>query len=254
MVNNCLKLVTTSLMGIVGLGIGLLGGSQVAKAVDLAKGFDYFITFGDGTSSIVLPNIGIVDLIGTPFDPAISQADTKLERLEDCTFIEGSCTVPLIIHELNLQSVNTVDLSPYGLEPSVVLIRLYGAQVPGYITINESPKTWYANLPIIAYAELPDDTIIEVPGFGPLIFYATADEGELIGSGTYTTLDSFDALGIFTGPLITDPSLSAPHPQEIHAMTPLDITSTSVPESSTIMPLAILGLIGLWSLKDNNSI
>lgn len=244
------QLVTRSLIGAVGLSaIALLGVSQSAKAVDMAKGFDYFLTPGNGTSSIVLPNIGIVSLVGTPFEPEVSLADTKLERLEDCTFVAGSCTVPLLIHELNLQSTEVVDLSPYGLAPSIVLIRLFGPQEIGYIAINQSNKTWEADLPVVADARLADNTQIVVPGYGPLIFVGTAAGYELVGDGTYTSLEPFDAKGVFYGPIITDPSLLEPRPQEIHLTVPLDINATSVPEPSAIIPLALLGLAGLWQLK-----
>lgn len=76
------KLVSHSLIKAAGLGVSTLAVLvilQVAKAADRVKGFDYFLTPGDGTSSIVLPNIGIVPLVGTPFAPAASLADTKLE-------------------------------------------------------------------------------------------------------------------------------------------------------------------------------
>jgi len=246
------KYINSSLIGSISLTMSLFGIPQMARAVDMIKGFDYFQTFGDGASAIVLPSIGIVPLIGTPFDPVTSIADTKLERLEDCTFINDSCTVPLLIHELNLQSTTTVDLSPYGLSPSVVLIRLLGTQQPGFITINQSTKTWTADLPITAYAELPDDTTLVIPGYGPLIFYATANQGELLGSGTYTTLDKFDAKGLFTGPLINDISLSAPHPQEMHAMTPIALGAASVPEPSPVISLTLLGLLGVWKSKKSS--
>lgn len=251
-----LSLQKLAVAGAVGLGvnaIALLGLPQIAQAADMVKGFDYFITLGDGTSSIVLPYIGIVPLVGTPFDPAESIADTEIERLEDCTFVNGTCTVPLKIHELNLQSTVTVDLTPYGLEPSVVRIRLLGPQETGYITINETTKKWWANLPVTAAAELPDDTIIVLPGYGPLIFYATAASEQLTGTGTYTSLETFDAKGIFTGPYITDPSLSEPHPQEIHSMIPITIAA-AVPEPSTVVPLSLLGLVGLWQLKSKISL
>jgi hypothetical protein len=252
------KLVNYSLIGAVGISVStlaVLGIPQAAKAVDMAKGFDYFLTLGDGTSSIVLPNIGIVPLVGTPFSPATSLADTKLERLEDCTFVDGSCTVPLLIHELNLESAVTVDLSPYGLEPSVVRIRLLGPQEVGYITIDQTTNTWKANLPVTAYAELPDDTPIVVPGYGPLVFYATAASEQLIGTGTYTSLEPFDAKGIFIGPFVTDPSLPEPYPQETHAMIPLaPPASTAVPEPSAVVSLALLSLIGLWGLQKKTSL
>ncbi|MDY6785179.1 MAG: hypothetical protein SW833_21980 [Cyanobacteriota bacterium] len=242
---NFLDSTKLAVVGTVGLSaIAVLGVSQSAKAVDLKKGIDQFITFGNGQSSIVLPNIGIVPLVGTPVNPQLSPADTVLERLEDCTFVDGSCTVPLIIHELNLQSVNPVDLSPYGLETSTVLIRLNGYQETGYITINEEPKTWRANLPVNAIALFPDYTPIVVPGIGPLEFYATAAGEELIGDGTYTSTQRFDAAGIFVGPFVTDPSLSAPQPQEIHEVTPI-----STPEPSAVIPLGLVGLLGLWRAK-----
>ncbi|MEQ9237414.1 hypothetical protein [Coleofasciculus sp. E2-BRE-01] len=247
---------TASVLGVVGLSaLATLSVPQSAKAVDLEKGFDQFLTFGDGGSSIVLPEIGIVPLVGTPVYPELSLSDTTLERLEDCTFVEGSCTVPLLIHELNLQSVDPVDLSPYGFDPSIVLIRLEGEQETGYITINQSSQTWRANLPVEAIALFPDGTPIVVPGFGPLEFYATAESEQLIGTGTFTTLEPFDAMGIFTGPFITDPSLSEPHPQEIHEVYPLPpfTVSKSVPEPSAVVPLALFGLAGLWGLKQKAS-
>jgi len=251
---NCVSH-TTTLLGIAGLSaIAVLGVPQSAKAADLVKGFDQFITFGNGNSSIVLPNIGIVPLVGTPVNPLLSSADTILERLEDCTFVDGSCTVPLIIHELNLQSVDPVDLSPYGLGTSTVLIRLEGEQETGYITINQSPKTWRANLPVEAIALFPDGTPIVVPGFGPLEFYATAESEQLIGTGTYTSTKQFDAKGTFIGPFITDPSLSSPHPQEIHEVIPLAPNAASVPEPSATVSLALLGLAGLRGLKKKTSL
>ncbi|NEO55724.1 MAG: PEP-CTERM sorting domain-containing protein [Okeania sp. SIO3B5] len=246
------KFVSRSLIGAVGLSasaIAFLGSPNTAKAADLDKGFDYFLTFGDGTSSIILPGIGIVDLVGTPFDPELSEADTKLERLEDCTFVDDTCTVPLLIHELNLQSTEVVDLSPYGLDPSVVLIRLYGPQETGYITIDQSTNSWWANLPVVADARLPDNTQIVAPDYGPLVFVGTAEGAELVGSGTYTNLDPFDAEGVFFGPIIEDSSLDKPYYQEVHAMTPLAPPVTSVPEPSSIIPLGFLGLAGLSKLK-----
>lgn len=244
--------VSRSLIGAVGLSasaIAFVGSPQSAKAADMDKGFDYFLTFGDGTSSIILPGIGIVDLVGTPFYPDLSEADTKLERLEDCTFVDDVCTIPLLIHELNLQSTEVVDLSPYGLDPSIVLIRLFGPQEMGYITIDQSTKSWWANLPVVADARLPDDTQIVAPDYGPLIFVGTAAGAELVGSGTYTSLDPFDAEGVFYGPMIEDSSLDEPYYQEVHAMTPLAPPLTSTPEPSAIIPLGFLGIAGLRKLK-----
>ncbi|MGK7887580.1 MAG: PEP-CTERM sorting domain-containing protein [Crocosphaera sp.] len=105
------KFVTRSLIGAVGLSaIAVLGVAESVKAADVNLGTDYLYTPGGGITFLDFNGeggLGLVPFEGMPIDDTkIGFTDTIVQRQEDCTFVNGSCTVDIEMTDLKLMSLD----------------------------------------------------------------------------------------------------------------------------------------------------
>ncbi len=131
---NLLNSAKLAVLGTVGLSaIGFLGMPGSANAASIGRGSDYLQT-PTGFSFFNFPGIGAVNLQGLPVGPG--NTDTIIQRKADCILpgVGSSCTIPIELTLLSMESVNPVNIGGSFFDVDVSLTP--ATQSTGTMTIN----------------------------------------------------------------------------------------------------------------------
>ena len=127
-----------------------LGVGHNVSADPIGPGFDLFAT-QPGTFAVI-PGIGMVAFMGGPPIVLETNVDTIVQRLQGVNPfpVGGMATIPIVLRELSLQSVNPVNI---GGTLFNILVTELPAQTSGTMTIfhtNVNGGTYNSTLPIDA--------------------------------------------------------------------------------------------------------
>ena len=264
---NSSKLISRSLIGAVGLSasaIALFGATEAAKAQlipDILAGTDYLYTPANGQTFYDFgDDIGQVAFKGIP--TFAGGTDTVVERLNDCVFDMGMCEVDYIIRDLNLMSIDPVEIPDVGAYNVFVMLDPNQMQDSGVMKIlddgtytsDDWPVKWKATFePIDNAQSIPDVTGTNFFDSVAMWSHEPLPGTPLVrGEDEDREANCHDPQGPGCDPrdfFITKPVLHTSD-TELHEVVPI----LSVPEPSATVPLALFGLAGIWGVKKKQSL
>ncbi|EHJ09452.1 hypothetical protein CWATWH0003_B121 [Crocosphaera watsonii WH 0003] len=121
---------TVPLLGGMAMGaMAFFGASHSAQGTTIVAGSDYVYTPADQSSLFEFPDpLGLVYFKGVP--TFAGGTDTIVQRQGDCTFVSGTCTIPIEVTGLELMS--------YGSVPGILATLDGNNASTGTMTINDN--------------------------------------------------------------------------------------------------------------------
>ena len=267
--SNFSKLLSRSLIGAVGLGaISVLSLSEVTKAQDVPAGSDFFIS-PSGLSTFIFDTdklnaqlgLGLppgqevpIPLKGVAITPELSNTDTVVTRLDDCTFVGGECTVDIEMVGLSLISVDPLNIPGFG-EYNINAILDPQNPTLGEMTINEDGTfssfldVFYAvSFEPIGNAQPLDDFFDNL-----LLTNRTANWTPEPPSNAVCVVQGFCAGNQFFPVGLVEHEKGSPTFPEGHTTILEPVDMEKVPEPSVTATLVLFGLAGLRNVKKRQS-
>jgi hypothetical protein len=257
-----------SLILVCTLLVGLPGGASTAQADPINPGSDLFQTIPEGTFVDLTPQgLGVVPLMGVPFDAQLGNTDTIVRRLTGLPDlpIGGSGPIQIQLTALNLMSVNPVMIGSSSYNLTVQGGTLFGFDEPfGQIIVRRTSNrggSLSSQLPVRArlkFINVDDPTDMLVLDFNDLL---RSRDDDLVcwafcAAPMYPDDPRFPSGGFFAA---VDPENCIPWPlveeeaNGTHTVIPATIGGGggANPEPASLALVAVAGVVGILAWGRN---